>query len=82
MKDFEHGYRLLMPDGSVKHVHASAHAANEYIEGEHPILSGQFRTLLPRKEAEAGITLTRWRTSRFPARDGARRAGRCRSPMK
>jgi PAS domain S-box-containing protein len=25
-KDFEHGYRLLMPDGAVKHVHATAHA--------------------------------------------------------
>jgi PAS domain S-box-containing protein len=25
-KDFEHQYRLLMPDGSVKHVHAMAHA--------------------------------------------------------
>ncbi|WOH54799.1 PAS domain S-box protein [Bradyrhizobium sp. sBnM-33] len=28
-KDFEHGYRLLMPDGSVKHVHATAHAVKE-----------------------------------------------------
>src|SRR5882757_10283760 len=26
-KDFDHEYRLLMPDGSVKHVHAVAHAA-------------------------------------------------------
>jgi PAS domain S-box-containing protein len=26
--DFEHQYRLLMPDGSVKHVHATAHVAN------------------------------------------------------
>jgi PAS domain S-box-containing protein len=26
-KDFEHEYRLLMPDGSVKYVHAVAHAA-------------------------------------------------------
>ena len=25
-KDFEHEYRLLMPDGSVKYVHALAHA--------------------------------------------------------
>jgi PAS domain S-box-containing protein len=25
-KDFEHQYRLLMPEGSVKHVHAMAHA--------------------------------------------------------
>ncbi|WP_456759600.1 PAS domain-containing sensor histidine kinase [Bradyrhizobium sp. USDA 4011] len=25
-KDFEHGYRLLMPDGAIKYVHARAHA--------------------------------------------------------
>ena len=25
--DFEHGYRLLIPDGRIKHVHAIAHAA-------------------------------------------------------
>ncbi len=28
-KDFEHGYRLLMPDGAVKHVHATAHAVTD-----------------------------------------------------
>jgi PAS domain S-box-containing protein len=28
-KDFAHGYRLLMPDGSVKHVHATAHAVTD-----------------------------------------------------
>jgi PAS domain S-box-containing protein len=28
-KDFEHEYRLLMPDGSVKHVHARARAARD-----------------------------------------------------
>ena len=28
-KDFAHGYRLLMPDGSVKHVHAAAHAVTD-----------------------------------------------------
>jgi PAS domain S-box-containing protein len=28
-KDFEHEYRLLMPDGSVKYLHAVAHAARE-----------------------------------------------------
>jgi PAS domain S-box-containing protein len=28
-KDFDHGYRLLMPDGSVKYVHATAHAATD-----------------------------------------------------
>ena len=28
-QDFEHQYRLLMPDGSVKHVHAMAHATRD-----------------------------------------------------
>ncbi|NOJ39733.1 PAS domain S-box protein [Bradyrhizobium sp. WSM 1791] len=28
-KDFAHGYRLLMPDGSIKHVHATAHAVTD-----------------------------------------------------
>ena len=28
-KDFEHEYRLLMPDGSVKYLHAMAHSARE-----------------------------------------------------
>ena len=28
-KDFDHEYRLLMPDGSVKYLHAVAHAARE-----------------------------------------------------
>jgi PAS domain S-box-containing protein len=28
-RDFDHEYRLLMPDGSVKHVHAVAHAARD-----------------------------------------------------
>src|SRR5207302_10152023 len=28
-KDFDHEYRLLMPDDSVKHVHAVAHAARD-----------------------------------------------------
>ena len=27
--DFDHEYRLLMPDGSIKHVHVVAHAAND-----------------------------------------------------
>ncbi|KRR23391.1 PAS domain-containing sensor histidine kinase [Bradyrhizobium retamae] len=28
-KDFAHSYRLLMPDGSIKHVHATAHAVKD-----------------------------------------------------
>jgi PAS domain S-box-containing protein len=32
-KDFDHEYRLLMPDGSVKYVHAVAHAARNASDG-------------------------------------------------
>ena len=32
-KDFDHGYRLLMPDGSVKYVHATAHAVTDQSGG-------------------------------------------------
>jgi PAS domain S-box-containing protein len=32
-KDFDHEYRLLMPDGSVKYVHAVAHAARDASDG-------------------------------------------------
>ena len=28
-RDFDHAYRLLLPDGSVKHVHATAHAVTD-----------------------------------------------------
>jgi len=32
-KDFDHEYRLLMPDGSVRYVHATAHAVTDASEG-------------------------------------------------
>jgi PAS domain S-box-containing protein len=32
-QDFEHKYRLMMPDGSVKHVHVRAHALSDDIDG-------------------------------------------------
>src|SRR6202049_4061940 len=32
-KDFEHEYRLVMPDGAGKHVHVVAHALNDESEG-------------------------------------------------
>ena len=28
-KDYDHEYRLLLPDGSIKHVHATAHAVTD-----------------------------------------------------
>jgi PAS domain S-box-containing protein len=32
-RDFDHEYRLLMPDGSVKYVHATAHAVTDALGG-------------------------------------------------
>ena len=32
-KDFEHQYRLVMPDGAIKHVHVVAHALNDESDG-------------------------------------------------
>ena len=52
-EDFEHGYRLLMPDGSIRHVHARAHAVmnasgdTEYI--------GAVTDVTARKRAEAEL---------------------------
>jgi PAS domain S-box-containing protein len=49
-KDFEHEYRLVMPDGSVKHVHVVAHAErDESGEGE---IVGAVMDVSDRKRAE------------------------------
>jgi PAS domain S-box-containing protein len=49
-KDFDHGYRLLMPDGSVKYVHATAHAATDASGGIEFI--GAVTDVTARKRAE------------------------------
>ena len=49
-KDFAHGYRLLMPDGSVKHVHATAHAVTD-ASGEMEFV-GAVTDVTARKRAE------------------------------
>ena len=49
-KDFDHGYRLLMPDGSVKHVHATAHAATDASGGIEFV--GAVTDVTARKRAE------------------------------
>ena len=49
-KDFEHGYRLLMPDGSVKYVHATAHAVSDQSGGIEFV--GAVTDVTARKRAE------------------------------
>jgi PAS domain S-box-containing protein len=52
-KDFEHGYRLLMPDGSVKHVHVRGHAVKDRSSGIDFV--GAVSDVTARKEAEAEL---------------------------
>ncbi|MGY2901942.1 PAS domain-containing sensor histidine kinase [Bradyrhizobium sp. URHC0002] len=52
-KDFEHGYRLLMPDGSVKHVHVRGHAVKDTSSGIDFV--GAVSDVTARKEAEAEL---------------------------
>jgi PAS domain S-box-containing protein len=49
-KDFDHGYRLLMPDGSIKYVHATAHAAMDASGGIEFV--GAVTDVTARKRAE------------------------------
>jgi PAS domain S-box-containing protein len=49
-KDFYHEYRLLMPDGSIKHVHATAHAVTDASEGIEFV--GAVTDVTARKQAE------------------------------
>jgi PAS domain S-box-containing protein len=52
-KDFEHGYRLRMPDGSVKHVHVRAHAVKDRSSGIDFV--GAVSDVTARKRAEAEL---------------------------
>jgi PAS domain S-box-containing protein len=49
-KDFDHGYRLLMPDGSIKYVHATAHAVKDASGGIEFV--GAVTDITARKRAE------------------------------
>lgn len=51
--DFEHGYRLLMPDGSIKHVHVRAHAVRDASSGIDFV--GAVSDVTARKQAEAAL---------------------------
>ena len=52
-KDFEHGYRLLMPDGAIKYVHARAHAVTNP-SGDTEFI-GAVTDVTARKRAEAEL---------------------------
>jgi PAS domain S-box-containing protein len=52
-KDFELGYRLLMPDGSVKHVHATAHTVADASSGIEFV--GAVTDVTARKQAEVEL---------------------------
>ncbi len=52
-KDFEHSYRLLLPDGRVKHVHAIAHALQN-ASGNREFV-GAVTDITERKDAEEKI---------------------------
>lgn len=49
-KDFDHEYRLMMPDGSVKHVHVVAHALSDESDGIKFV--GAVMDVTERKQAE------------------------------
>jgi PAS domain S-box-containing protein len=61
-KDFEHEYRLLMPDGSVKYVQALAYASGDKSGGIEFV--GAVSDVTPRKRAEEAVRKSeeRWRS--------------------
>jgi formate hydrogenlyase transcriptional activator len=61
-KNFEHEYRLLMPDGSVKYVHAVAHASGDKSGGIEFV--GAVSDITPRRRAEEAVRKSeeRWRS--------------------
>ena len=61
-KDFEHEYRLLMPDGSLKYVRALAHASWDKSGGIEFV--GALSDVTPRKRAEEALRKSeeRWRS--------------------
>lgn len=60
-KDFEHEYRLLMPNGSIKHVHVVAHAISDVGPGLEFV--GAVMDVTAAKQAEEALRLSeeQWR---------------------
>jgi PAS domain S-box-containing protein len=52
-QDFEHGFRLLMPDGSVKYIHATAHTVADASSGIEFV--GAVTDVTARKQAEVEL---------------------------
>ncbi len=60
-KDYEHKYRLLMPDGSIKYIHFAAHALSD-VSGDIEFV-GAMRDETAAKKAEVALRLSeeQWR---------------------
>jgi signal transduction histidine kinase len=56
-KDFDHEYRLVMPDGSIKHVNVVAHALNDESDGVEFV--GAVMDVSDRKRAEEALRQAR-----------------------
>jgi signal transduction histidine kinase len=56
-KDFDHEYRLVMPDGSIKHVNVVAHAVNDESDGIEFV--GAVMDVSDRKRAEEALRQAR-----------------------
>ena len=60
-KDFEHKYRLLMPDGSVKHVHVVAHAISDVGPGLEFVGAVMDETAAKKAEEALRLSEEQWR---------------------
>ena len=60
-KDFEHKYRLLMPDGSVKHVHIVAHAISDVRAGLEFVGAVMDETAAKKAEEALRLSEEQWR---------------------
>jgi PAS domain S-box-containing protein len=61
-KDFEHEYRLLMPDGSIKYIHAVAHASQDRSGGIEFVGAVSDVTVKNRAEEDLRKSEERWRS--------------------
>jgi PAS domain S-box-containing protein len=60
-KDYEHKYRLLMPDGSIKHIHFAAHALSD-VSGDIEFVGAMMDETAAKKAEEAlRLSEEQWR---------------------